>query len=175
METRSTRSVRSNISERKSEPGMNSTQEPKPTQELESMLEGTHPDHLSDFLKNNRSSMADSPKAFYYYMKDTLESKRILLKDVYSMAGVTESYGSKILSMEKHTTNRDLILRLCIAGHFTREETDKALKLYGFNTLYAKDPRDACIIVALNHRKYMLCDVDDMLAENGFEKISDDV
>ncbi len=42
--------------------------------------------------------MADEKKAFYYYMKDVLDEKNIKLKDVYSFAGVTESYGSKIVS-----------------------------------------------------------------------------
>lgn len=148
--------------------------EPKPTNELESILENTHPDQIGRYLQENRNSMADDKKAFYYYMKDTLDEKKIKLKDIYSIAGVTESYGSKIISMEKHTTNRDLIIRFCIAGHFTREETNKALRLYGFNELYAKDPRDACIIAAINFEKYMLCDIDDILIENNLPRISSD-
>ncbi len=148
--------------------------EPKLTIELEGILESTHPDQLGQYLSENRNSFEDEKKAFYYYMKDVLDEKKIKLKDVYSHAGVTESYGSKILSMDKHTTNRDLIIRFCLAGHFSRIETNKALKLYGFNELYAKDPRDACIIVALNNEKYRLCDVDDMLIENNLPKISSD-
>lgn len=81
-----------------------------------------------------------------------LHEKNIKLKDVYSFAGVTESYGSKIVTMEKHTKDRDLIIRLCLAGHFNWDETNRALKLYGLSELYAKDPRDACIIVAVNNR-----------------------
>ncbi len=146
--------------------------EQKLTTELNSILENTHPDQINQFLKDNRRDLVDDKKAFYYYMKDTLDSKKIKLKDVYSMAGVSESYGSKILSMEKHTSNRDLIILLCIAGHFSREETNKALKLYGFNELYPRDRRDACIIVALNCEKYRLCDVDDLLIENNLPKIS---
>ena len=146
----------------------------KPTNELNSLLENTHPDQLGDFLKENRSYMADDRKGFYYYFKDVLYEKDIKLKDVYSFAGVSESYGSKILTIEKHTRNRDLIIRLCIAGHFSWDETNRALKLYGMTELYAKDPRDACLIVAINNRKYDLAEVDDLLEQQGMKKITED-
>ena len=147
---------------------------PKSTNELNAILENTNPDQLGEYIKANRSDLIDGSKSFYYYMKDTLAKKKIRLKDVYSLAGVTESYGSKIITMEKHTTNRDLIIRFCIVGHFTKEETNKALKLYGFNELYPRDMRDACIISALNFGKNRLCDVDDLLRENNLRIITED-
>ena len=146
----------------------------KPTDELNSILEGTRPERLSDFLKDNSRYMADDRKGFYYYFKDVLFEKNIKLKDVYSFAGVSESYGSKILTMEKHTKNRDLIIRLCIAGHFSWDETNRALKLYGMSELYAKDPRDACLIVAINNRKFDLAEVDDLLVQQGMKKLTED-
>ena len=126
------------------------------------------------FYKENSKYLADDKKAFYYYFKDVIESKNIMLKDVYSFAYVSESWGSKIISTERHTTNRDLILRLCIAGHFTLEEINRALKLYGMTPLYAKDRRDASIIVAINNRIYDLSDLDDVLVKQGFSKLSAD-
>lgn len=99
-------------------------------------------------------------------------NRKICLKDIYSIASVSESYGEKILNMEKHTKNRDLILRFCIAGHFLLDEVNRALKLYGMNPLYAKDKRDACFIVAINNRKYELFEIDDMLERQGLKKIS---
>ncbi|MCR5691590.1 MAG: hypothetical protein K6G62_05165 [Eubacterium sp.] len=144
----------------------------KATKELEELLEDMKPEEIGTYLKTNQSYLADAKKSFYYYMKDVLESKSILLKDVYVAAGVSESYGGKILSMEKHTKNRDLILRLCIGGHFLLDEINRALKLYGMSPLYAKDPRDACLIVAINNRKYELFEIDDLLESQGFEKLS---
>ena len=148
--------------------------EEKPTNELNSILENTHPDQLSSFLKDNSRYMADDKKGFYYYFKDVLYEKRIKLKDVYLYADVSETYGSKIVTMEKHTKNRDLIIRLCLAGHFTWNETDRALKLYGMTELYSKDPRDACLIVAINHRKFDINEVNEMLIEQGMDKLSKD-
>ena len=146
----------------------------KPTTELNNLLKNMKTDQLEGYLKNNEKYMADEKKAFYYYMRDVLDEKNIKLKDVYSFAGVTESYGSKILTMEKHTVNRDLIIRFCIAGHFNWDETNRALKLYGMNELYAKDPRDAVLIVAINNRKYDLYDVDELLLAHGFEKLTEE-
>lgn len=144
----------------------------KPTDELNALLENMRPDGLDDYLKDNRKYMADEDKAFYYYMKDVLYEKNIKLKDVYSFAGVSENYGSKIISQEKHTKDRDLILRLCIAGHFSLIETNRALKLYGMTELYAKDSRDACLIVAINNRIFDMGRIDDMLIRQGFDKLT---
>lgn len=144
----------------------------KSTDEVEKLLENMKPSQLDEFYKENNKHMSDDKKAFYYYMKDIAESKNILFKDMYSFAGVSESYGEKIIRMEKHTKNRDLIIRLCIAAHFSLVEINKALKLYGMNSLYAKDKRDACLIVAINNRIFNLLSIDDMLEKQGFQILS---
>lgn len=144
--------------------------EEKKTNEVEALLESMKPGQLDRFYKENRASMT-AEKSFYYYMKDIAQSKNMLFKDIYIAAGVSESYGEKIVRMEKHTSSRDLILRLCIAGHFSLEEINKALKLYGLNPLYAKDKRDACIIVAINNRIYDLIRLDDLLEAQGLPKL----
>jgi len=77
--------------------------------------------------------------------------------------------------MEKHTKNRDLILRFCIVVHFQLNEINTALKLYEMKPLYAKDKRDVCIIVAVNHRKYDLGDIDEILENQGLTKLSKEI
>jgi len=148
--------------------------EEKTTFEVEEILKNMKPSELGSFYKENSHSMVDNKKAFYYYMKDIVESKNILFKDMYIQAGVSESYGEKIIRMEKHTKNRDLIIRLCIAGHFSLEETNKALKLYGFNPLYSKDKRDACILLEIHNREYDLFKIDEILDEQGLPRLTVD-
>ncbi|MCR5106940.1 MAG: hypothetical protein K6B28_02145 [Lachnospiraceae bacterium] len=142
-----------------------------PTDELNDMLKDIKPEQVDEYLKANRKYLADDEKAFYYYMKDVLDEKNIKLKDVYSFADVSESYGSQIITMQKHTKNRDLIIKLCLAGHFNWEETNRALKLYGMSELYAKDSRDACLIVAINNRVYDIYEIDEMLTQRGFDRL----
>ena len=146
----------------------------KPTNELDSVLENMKPDQLDEFFNKYGKGVADEKKAFYYYYTGVVKDNGIKLKDVYSFAGESESYGGQIVRMEKRTKDRDLILRLCIAGHFSLEETNRALKLYGMPELYAKSSRDACLIVAISNRIYRLDKIDDMLENRGLEKITKD-
>ena len=146
----------------------------KKTEELNQILQEVKLSGLPEYMKENRGCMKDAKRSFYYYMKDVLDSKNIKLKDVYSFAGVSESYGSKILSQEKHTTDRNLIIRFCIAGHFTWDETSRALKLYGMNELYAKDPRDALLILEINNRIFDIDKINKNLTEHGFNPLSKD-
>lgn len=141
----------------------------KPTNELNELLENTKISQLDAYIKKNRQYLADAEKTFYYYMKEILDQKHIKLKDMYIKAGVSESFGGQILRMEKHTADRDLIIRFCLAGRFNWQETNRALKLYGMSELYAKNPRDACLIVAINNRIFDLDAVNDVLKDKGFE------
>ena len=109
----------------------------KATNELDEILKSMKPDDLNKYYKENNDYIANAKKSFSYYMKDVLARKNITLvnhkmclKDIYSIAGVSESYGEKIMNMEKHTKNRDLIIRFCIAGRFSLDEINRALKLY---------------------------------------------
>ena len=146
--------------------------EEKSTDELDKQLENTKPGQLAGYYRENGKYMPDEKKGFYYYMKDVIESKNILLKEIYLQIDESESYGSKILSGEKHTKDRDLIIRFCIAGHFSLNEINRALKIYGMTPLYSKDKRDAAIIVAVNNRKYDMDEIDDILEAQGLKKLS---
>ena len=146
----------------------------KKTADLDALLETMRPDQAAEFFEVNREDMADEGKAFYYYMKNAFDAKSLKLKDIYSFAGVSESWGEKILRMEKHTKNRDLIIRFCIAGHFSLRETNRALKLYGMTPLYSRNKRDVCIILAINNRIFDLSQVDDLLIGQGFVQLSID-
>ncbi len=147
----------------------------KPTDELNELLENMRPKQLKKYFADNSDQMISGDRPFYYYMKSILHEKRIKLGDMYSFAGFKESYGGQIVRMEKPTRNRDHIIRLCIAGRFSLIETNRALKLYGMNELYSKDVRDACLIVSIKNRIYDLAQIDDILIDNGFEKLSLDV
>ena len=108
----------------------------------------------------------------YSYRPLTFKLLLLSLKELYISAGVSESYGGKIVRMERHTKNRDLIIRLCLAGHFNLIETNRALELYKMSPLYPRFTRDACIIIAINNRKYDISEVDDILAEQREKPLS---
>ena len=144
----------------------------KKTSDIDNLINNITPDQIDSFYQENGKHMASDDKAFYYFMKDTIEAKNILLKDIYMQADVTESYGEKIIRMEKHTKNRDLIIRLCLAGHFSLIETNRALKLYGMSPLYSKNKRDALIIVLINNRVFRIHDVNDNLQKHNLDPLT---
>ena len=71
-----------------------------PTNELDSILENMNPDQLDEFFKTYGKGVADEKKAFYYYYTGVVKDNGIKLKDVYSFAGESESYGGQIVRME---------------------------------------------------------------------------
>ena len=147
----------------------------KTTYELNKILENAKPKDIHSYLEDNKDDMKNSERDFYYFFTDTLVKKRILLKEIYISAGVTEKYGGQIVKIEKKTKNRDLIIKLCLAGHFNLDETNRALELYKMSPLYPRITRDICIIIAINNRIYDISKVDDFLTEQREEPLSKEI
>lgn len=119
---------------------------------------------LSGFL--SRHSEAFSPRPFTDYMRMKFREKQILQQNVFLAADLNEREGYKLISGEKRTRSRDTILRLCLAGKFSLDETQEALILYGMAPLHARIPRDTAFILAFLNRIYDIHDVDAILREN---------
>ena len=100
-------------------------------------------------------------------MLERIKEKELKQQDIFIDADIPERYGYKLISEEKRTKQRDVILRVCYASKLNLSETQKALKIYGMPLLYAKVPRDACIMVAFNERPGNILDVNQFLKDNG--------
>ena len=90
---------------------------------------------------------------------------------VFLMADIPERYGYKLLSGEKRTRQRDVILRICYAGELTLEETQRALRKYEMPELYAKIPRDALLMILFQDRPGSILDVNTLLKNKGMEPL----
>ena len=139
----------------------------KDTIELEKLLGSTHLKHFGMYCQENKESVVDDEKAFVEYFKSLFKEKRITQQKVFLKADIPERYGYKLLSGEKRTKQRDVILRICYAAEFTLKETQRALKKYGLPELYAKIPRDALLMILFNERPGDILDVNLVLSENG--------
>ena len=133
---------------------------------LRAELKALRSEDLASFLSRNADDLIRSEHPFADYMREKCKEKGILQQDVFLAADLPERYGYKLVSMQKHTTQRDTILRLCLAARFDLNETDEALILYGMAPLHARLPRDAAFIVAIQNRVYDIHDVDAILREN---------
>ena len=129
-------------------------------------LAALRPEELAGFLSRNADNLIRSEHPFADYMREKFKEKSILQQDVFLAADLPERYGYKLISEQKHTTQRDTILRLCLAARLDLNETDEALILYGMAPLHARIPRDTAFIVAIQNRVYDIHDVDAILREN---------
>jgi hypothetical protein len=143
----------------------------KDTNELENTLGKTHLSDYDKYLKNNKDSMLSESNSFSTYVKELMNKKKIKQQEVFLKADVPERYGYKLLSGEKHTKQRDVIVRICYAAEFTLSETQRALRKYGMAELYAKDERDAMIMIAFNERPGSIIDVNTMLKTHGLQPL----
>ncbi len=143
----------------------------KDTNELENTLGKTHLSDYDKYLKNNKDSMLSESNSFSTYVKELMNKKGIKQQEVFLKADVPERYGYKLLSGEKHTKQRDVIVRICYAAEFTLSETQRALRKYGMAELYAKDERDALIMIAFNERPGSIIDVNTMLKSHGLQPL----
>lgn len=107
-----------------------------------------------------------SPRPFTDFMRQTFRKKRLPQKEIFIRADLDDRYGYKLISGEKQTQQRDIILRICLAAEFTLGEAQEALVLYGMAPLYEKVRRDTVFIVAFSNRIYDIHEVDTILREN---------
>ena len=85
----------------------------KDTNELEKALGKTHLSDYDNYLDSSRDSMISEANSFPAFMKEIINKKGITQQEVFLNADIPERYGYKLLSGEKHTRQRDVILRIC--------------------------------------------------------------
>ena len=124
------------------------------------------PAGLQTFLKRHESSLIRSDRPFTDYMRAKFRENDISEQNVFLSADLSERYGYKLISGEKRTRQRDVILRLCLSAEFHLDEVREALMLYGMSPLHDRIPRDMAFIVAFNKRIFEIHDVDAILRDN---------
>ena len=75
-------------------------------------LAALRPEELTGFLSRNADNLIRSEYPFADYMRMKFKEKDVLQQDVFLAADLPERYGYKLISEQKHTTQRDTILRL---------------------------------------------------------------
>lgn len=135
----------------------------KTTDALENVLGKTHLSDYDNYIEQNKDSILSDYNSFPIYIKELIREKGLSQQLVFLRADIPERYGYKLLSGEKRTKQRDIILRICYAADLSLKETQRALRKYGMAELYAKDPRDALIMIAFNEHPGSIIDVNTVL------------
>ena len=134
---------------------------------LERELLDLPPEALGGFLRRERAHMLTGPNPFGDYFRQKLRQRGMLQQNVFLGADLSENYGYKIVSGEKRTRRRDVILRLCFAARFGPEEVREALTLYGMAPLHPRLARDAALLSACRNGVWEPEAVNRLLAEHG--------
>ena len=98
----------------------------KDTNELDRALGRTHLTDYPAFMASNVENMISEATSFSAYIKNILKSNGLTQQAAFLRADIPERYGYKLLSGEKHTRQRDVILRLCYAAELTLDQTQRA-------------------------------------------------
>ncbi len=143
----------------------------KKLDELEKQLSKLHPEEIKDYIKQNDGEILSEGRHFMKYMTEKIKEKNLLKQDILLKADISLGYGYKLLSEEKVTKQRDVILRICYAAEFTVSEVQHALQLYHMEMLYPRNPRDALLMVCFNERPGSVIDVNDLLVKNDMKPL----
>ena len=143
----------------------------KNTKELADILGKTHISDFDKFCQEQKDSLNPEQDAFSEYIKNLLREKKMTQQMVFLKADIPERYGYKLLSGEKHTRQRDIILRICYAAELTLDQTQSALRKYEMPQLYAKIPRDALLMLIFQERPGGIIEVNELLKEKGMDML----
>ena len=123
------------------------------------------------YLSDNASEMYCGEGTFAAYMRSLFKAHNTKPQIVFSRGDIPLRYGYRLISGEKHTRQRDVILRICFAADFSVDETQRALQIYGMSRLYARYPRDAVLIFALEHKISDISEINELLKTHGMNPL----
>lgn len=144
----------------------------KTTNDLTGILKKADPDTVSDALRECGDRLVGSDRPFADYLRQQLRARGLRQQDVFLAADIPEGYGYKLISGQKRTRRRDVILRLCLAAQLSLDELQRALQLYGLAPLYARLPRDAVLMIAVNSGLHEAAAVNELLSAHGLEPLA---
>lgn len=138
------------------------------TEDLMAVLGSAGEEEVRAFL---REHFAQGTPTFVQYMDELLEQKGLKRQEVLLRADLPQKYGYKLLTGESHTTDRDKLLRLCLALELSLKEAQRVLRLYGMSELYPKNPRDVVLIAAIGRKQFDLYEISRELRAAGLEPL----
>lgn len=138
-------------------------------QECEKLLSliDQNPERLQEYKKCHEK---DKHRDFVSFIDNYISSKGLKRDHINRQANLT-NYGYKVLNGTKHTTNRDLIVRICLAMGMNLDDMQTALKLYDMRLLDDSVFRDAIIIAGIVTGKSVV-DIDILLSKAGEKPLS---
>lgn len=138
----------------------------KTTQELLKQLSDKETD-FAEFVSRAENSFIK--KDLNDTWQKLIEKSKLSKSDIINKSDIGYTYFYDISRGEK-CPSRDKIVRLILAMQLELDDCQKALELYNWAPLYAKDKRDSAMIYAINN-KLSVWSLDELLADNELEML----
>ena len=139
----------------------------KNTEEINEIIKTVRAKEISDFLaKEVRDNLPSISEFFSRYLQD----HHLLAAQVIKDSNMSPDYAYAIMNGNRKNPARDRVIALCLAMHMSLDEAQQALKLCK-TFLYAKDKRDAVIIVCFNQRIFDVNEVNLILSDFNLKEL----
>lgn len=119
-------------------------------------------DKLEQFMKENEKSL--KAQSVPDYLNEMLIKHDVEKSEVVRRSGISGTYAYQIFDGRK-TAGREKLLQLAFGFPLGLEETQRLLRLGGYNELYVKKKREAYIMYALE-KGYDIDQVNELLYQN---------
>lgn len=96
--------------------------------------------------------LSKQDNTFYSFINTYIDVHGLVRQSIMRRADIPVSYGYKLLTGDKHTKNRNVIIRLCVAMDMPIDDVQKALSLYEMSSL-GDSNRDRIIITGIIYRQ----------------------
>ena len=138
-------------------------QNEKKTEELENLLKNAAA--LKDYTRLKKEFPGTT--SLSGYLGEYLTRKGFDKAEVIRNSQLADNYAYAIFNGNKSHPARDRIIALCLAMHMSLEDAQRALKISNAGILYARNQRDALIMLAFNTGSYDVMKLNEFLLENG--------
>lgn len=122
---------------------------------------------MSQFARYRQEHLAQAATSFVAYMDGLIAEKGLKRQDIFQRADLDQKYGYKLLTGERHTNDRDKLMRMFFAMELSLRQVQRALELYGLPALYPRKSRDALLSICLNQGIHQVDRVNELLEEQG--------
>lgn len=138
----------------------------KSTSRLDDILQNTTPAGFQKYLRENTGETFDTLSQYLLYI---LAERNLQQASIIRKSNLNSNYANGIFNGNKPRPHRDYIIAICLACEMTLKETQRALKISNAGVLYARNPRDAALIICINQKMYDIAKVNEFLKENHFD------
>ena len=115
--------------------------------------------YVEKYARNQYESFSD-------YFNEYISKGSLEIPDIIYRSNISKNYIYNIIN-GKRNPGRDKIISLCIGAGMNLREINRGLKIGRYSALYAKDERDARIIVAVNQGIRSVIDLNIILEKHG--------